>query len=209
MLALRRLYMLLDNFGVLRLCSRFVRHRTAMREMDFYQRLLDLSSRPGGSNWPVLETLVHTGPDLMAAPYSWGLVIGELKEFLIEDIGLAPDSALDTILKAQHAVLPTHGRHFPNQIECEHDIVSWHQQMLAAKEAGHLQDWPEVVPDLSAFGPGILRVDDPHNSVTRMLGCDIEMNAYGVNWDFDSGVGRTRVAQDFAPAWGEEERQTI
>jgi radical SAM superfamily enzyme YgiQ (UPF0313 family) len=206
MLDIRQVYILLDNFGVLRLCSRFVRQQTGMTEMAFYCKLHEGMSRPAKQvQWPLLSTLVNWGQHLMAPVYSWALVIDELRRFLIEECGIADDSSLDAILKAQHALMPAHGRVFPFSVELSHDVVEWHAQMVAAKAAGHWRDWQLVVPPLSEFGAGRLDVNDKEGCVADMLGCDIELSSAGVNWDMDSSIGRARVDQNFNPAWEAEE----
>ncbi len=206
MLDLREVFNLLDNFGVLRLCARFMRQQTGMTEMAFYRKLHDGMDRPPRqAQWPLLSTLVNWGPHIMGPVYSWQLLLDELREFLVEECGVPDNSALDAILKAQHALLPAHDREFPYSVELPHDVVAWHDQMLAAKEEGHWRDWQHVIPPLSEFGPGRLEVNDEGGWVTDMLGCDIELSSAGVNWDMDSGIGRARVSQDFTPAWEKEE----
>lgn len=210
MLIIRDMYILLDNFGVLRLTSRFVRQQTGMREMDFMLRLFEEAGREVNEKlWPTLSTLVHQGRNMMAPPYSWALMIDELKSFLVERLGIADDSALAAIMRAQHALLPAFGRRYPQVVELEHDIVHWHTQMLAAKSAGHWQDWQDVVPPLAEFGPGTMEVNDADGFVTNMLGCSIESSGIGVNWDMDSGIGRARVSQDFDSAWLPEDSNII
>ncbi|HEY6131258.1 MAG TPA: hypothetical protein VIV27_04530, partial [Halioglobus sp.] len=200
------LYMLLDNFGVLRLCVRFVRQQTGMTEMDFYQKLLfDAGSSAGGARWPLLNALVNYGQFLMAPIYSWALVLDELRVFLVQDCAVPDDSALDAILTAQHALLPAHGRIYPCTVELPHDVVAWHSQMIAAKVAGHWRDWQMVVPLLSQFSPGRLDVNDASGSVTTMLGCDLEITAAGVNWDLESGIARARVDMMSHPTWYSED----
>lgn len=206
MLDIRQVYVLLDNFGVLRLCSRFVRQQTGMREIDFYRKLLsDAGQFAHEARWPLLNTLVTWGQHLMAPIYSWSLLLDELRVFLVKECGVPDDSALDAILIAQHALLPAHGRTYPYSVELPHDVVAWHATMLGAKAAGHWRDWQMVVPPLSEFSPGRLDVNDEGGWVTSMLGCDLEQSSNGVNWDMDSGIGRARVDQDFTSAFREEE----
>jgi len=198
--------LLLDNFGVLRLCARFVRQQTGMTEMNFYQKLLVCTGQSAQEEqWPLLNTLVNYGQFLMAPIYSWALVLDELRRFLIQECGVPDDSALDTILLAQHALLPAHGRVYPFSVELQHDVVAWHSQMLAAKAAGHWRDWQMVVPPLINFASSRFEVNDEGGSVANSLGCDIEMTSNGVNWDMDSGIGRARVDQEFNPAWQSED----
>jgi radical SAM superfamily enzyme YgiQ (UPF0313 family) len=194
MIAIKNIYLLLDNFGVMRVCSRFVRQQVGMTEMEFYRLLLETTSYEGKErNWPLLNALVNYGHDLMAPVYSWALVFNELRRFMINKCGVPEDSALDAVLTAQRALLPTHGRTFPDVVELPHDVVAWHAQMLAVKGDGHRKDWQSIAPPLSSFGPGRLEVNDINGTVTKLLGCDITISAVGVNWDMDSGVARARV----------------
>ncbi|MFT5335942.1 MAG: hypothetical protein ACI9GB_003865, partial [Halioglobus sp.] len=206
MLVIRDLYLLLDNFGVLRLCSRFVLQQTGMREMDFYQKLIsDVGHEKQERTWPILNTLVNVVEDLMAPPFSWALMIEELRRYLITELGVPDNSALDTIMLAQHALLPAFGRNYPATLELQHDVVEWHNQMLAAKAAGHWRDWHTVIPSLSEFSAGRMVVNDVDGWVTSILGGDLKMSSAGVNWDMDSGIGRARVSQEFNPAWEPED----
>lgn len=210
MLVIRDLYILFDNFGVLRLCSRFVRQQTGMREMDFILTLYEKTNKFVNEKfWPTLTTLIHQGKNLMAPPYSWALVVDELRHFLIDKLDIPDDSALDAVMQAQHALLPAFGRQYPHKVELQHDIVAWHTQMLTAKSSGHWQDWQDVVPPLHEFPPGTMEVNDADGFVTSMLGCAIESSGIGVNWDMDSGIGRARVSQEFESAWLPEDSNII
>jgi hypothetical protein len=210
MKSLRELFILLDNFGILRLVSRYVHHQTGMLEMDFYQKLVDEAGRPDrDSEWPLLSTLVNQGQNLMAPVYSWSLVMDELRGFLVRECGVADDSALTSILRAQQALLPSWAREYPAHLELEHDVVGWHEQMIAAKETGHFRDWVDIVPPLASFGPGSLTVDDVDGAVTGTIGCDIGLSANGVNWDMVSAIGRARVAQDTDFTWAAEKEPVL
>lgn len=195
--AMRQIYMFLDNFGVMRLCARFVHQQAGLPEMEFYKQLWQ---KTGGYEqqwkWPLLHTLVNHGHDLMAPPYSWALVYAELRDFLIKECGIPDDSALDTILTAQHALLPAHGRSFPLRIDLPHDVVAWHNLMLETKAAGFKRDWHTRVPPLLSFAPGRMEVNDVGGEITKLLGCPIEVCAFGSNWDMDSGLGRARPPSD-------------
>jgi radical SAM superfamily enzyme YgiQ (UPF0313 family) len=209
MLDLRQVYILLDNFGVMRLCSRFVRQQTGLSEMNFYHKVFnEAGSYELQHKWPLLNTLVHYGQHLMAPPYSWALLYAELREYLIQECGVPEGSALDTIITTQRAIMPSYGRVFPYHVELQHDVVAWHSQMLAAKAAGHWRNWQEVVPALSSFGPGTLAVNDINGMVTQSLGCRLDINAGGVNWDMDSGIGRARVDMDFNSSYFLKEDNT-
>ncbi len=160
MARLRDSFSLFENWGVLRLVSRFVRQETGVREMDFYRRLRS-AAVANSSRWPTLYALVELGTALMAPPYSWSLVFDELGRFLVRELGVADDAALASLLRAQRAILPEHGRTLPEVLELQHDVVAWYQAVLLAKGDGDHADWTGVVPGLAAFGPGTLTVGDP------------------------------------------------
>ena len=202
MQAYRQLYILMDNFGVLRYCARFIRQQTGVEEMEFYKIVwAEAAQLDHQKDWPLLNTMANYGQHLMAPPYSWSLFYDEVRKFMVEVCNVADDSALDTIIAAQKAVMPAHGRSFPYSVELPHDVVAWHTQMLDAKAAGHRRDWQTVVPTLSEFEPGRLDVTDVNGTVTKSLGCPMDINSSGVNWDMESDLGRARVNMDFNPAF--------
>jgi hypothetical protein len=195
---LRLSYLLFENFACLRVVSRFVRQETGMREMDFYARLR-ATAFPSPTRWPLLHVLVTLGSAMMTAPYSWAFVMDELEDFLVSELGLAQDTALDSVLRAQHALLPAHGRRFPFSVQLDHDVVAWHSAMIAAKESGLRAEWTDVVPRVSTFGPGELVVDDTRNVADNALGINRELNMFGLNWELDSPMSRAVVHRDRAP----------
>ena len=95
-----------------------------------------------------------------------------------------------SVLRAQRALLPAHGRRFPEVVPLAHDVVAWHHDMLVAKAQGHHGDWPEVVPRLASYGAGELIVDDPDHVVDTSIGLNRELNVVGVNWELDSPLSR-------------------
>jgi radical SAM superfamily enzyme YgiQ (UPF0313 family) len=192
---LRRVFLLCEDFGAFRQIARYVRHETGVKEVDFYERLrLDARSDP--ERWPHLALLLQTVPDLMAPPISWGLLMGELHEYLVDVLGVPDDSALKTAITVQHALLPSHEREFPMKLELEHDYAAWHDTMLETKdrlansETEDRADWPEVVPHLRTFGPASFPIDDPGRMASLGLGIILEGHGFGANWEFDSPISR-------------------
>jgi hypothetical protein len=189
---LRLSFILFENYGVLRHVARFVRQETGIREIDFYRRLgAEAEAEP--HRWPSLFALVTLGPDMMTAPYSWALVITELRDFVVMELGVAPGSSLEAVLAAQHALLPAHGRRFPLTLDLDHDVAAWNGALMAAKEAGLLQTWPQEIPRLGELGPGKLVIDDPDRIADSSLGLHLESTMIGVNWEYDSALSRARL----------------
>jgi radical SAM superfamily enzyme YgiQ (UPF0313 family) len=201
---LRLSYMMYENFGALRHVARFVRQESGDREIDFYRTLRDrVQARP--ETWPALAALVFYGSSMMAAPYSWALVLDDLRRFIVSEFGLADDTALGSVLRTQQALLPAHGRAFPESVAVRHDVVEWHKAILTAKGLGHRTDWPDFVPRLAEFGPAEFTVDDPDHVTDTSLGLNRELNVVGVNWELDSPLSRARVAAVQLVDWVTEE----
>jgi hypothetical protein len=120
----------------------------------------------------------------------------DVHRFAVEECGVEDDSALRTILTAQHTLLPSRDRTYPGTVQLEHDFQAWHRAMIEAKEAGHYLDWPERVPRLRTFGPSTLTVDDPAGFASMALGASIETHGYGTNWELASPVARTFASKN-------------
>ena len=69
------------------------------------------------------------------------------------------------------------------------DYPAWHAAVLDAKACGHLDDWHQVVPPLSSFGPGRFVVDDPHRICSEAIGRHINSGVWSL-WEFDSPISR-------------------
>ncbi len=185
---LRRAFLLFEKFGILRHVARWLRQAAGVREIEFLERLRrDALAQP--ERWPLVRFTLEAVPGLMVPPGSWRLFLDEIRRYAVDEIGVADDDALATALAVQHALLPARERRFPEMVSLPHDYVAWHTAILAAKDAGHLADWPAVVPPLSHFPPGTLRVDDPHDVCQGGLGHHVESDIWGV-WELDSPVSR-------------------
>lgn len=196
-------FVMYENFGVLRLVSRFLSQETGTREIDFYQRIRAVAEAHP-EEWPALYAVAVFGPSMMTAPVSWALMIDEMRTFLVSQYGIADDTALESVLRAQHALLPAHGRRFPDVVALSHDVVEWNRAMLAVKSQGHRADWMDRVPRLAEFGPAELTVQDPDHVVDTSLGVNSELSVVGVNWELDSPLSRARLAATQLVDWATE-----
>ena len=189
MVRLRRLFLVVENFGVLRHVARFVRQEAGLPEVDFYERLRTDTERDPEA-WPMLRLLAATVPFTMCAPGSWRLLMDEVGDYVTEVVGLVRDDALETVLAVQAALLPAHGRSLPETLTLPHDYASWYAAMLQAKESSHRDEWISVVPRLRDHPPGRLTIDDPGDAVRRAIGMNLELYGFGANWEFQSSVRR-------------------
>jgi radical SAM superfamily enzyme YgiQ (UPF0313 family) len=188
----RLVFLLCENFNVLRQVARYVRQETGMREVDFYE-LLRVTSRRSPETWPAIAVTMLAGPELMVPPGSWRDLLDEVHRFVVTEMGVIDDSGLAAILAAQHALLPARDRTYPATVELAHDFVGWHRSMVEAKEAGHHDDWPDVVAPLRSFPPALLTVDDPARMATIAMGAPIESHGFGTNWELVSPVARAFI----------------
>jgi radical SAM superfamily enzyme YgiQ (UPF0313 family) len=184
----RQVFLLSENFGVLRQVSRFVRHETKLPEMDFYARLADdVEAKP--SRWPTISFALNGMMNYMVPPVSWRSFVDEIRDYLTTEIGIPAGSALDCVLAVQHALLPSPDRSFPYRVVLEHDYAAWHQQMLDAKQNGCGGDWPSLVPHLHTFGPGVFEVEDPQSVCEYGFGMSLLFDADS-DWELGSPVAR-------------------
>lgn len=181
---------LFENFGILRQVASYVRAETGRREVDFYESLIEASAREP-DRWPYTAVALRVLPHAMVPPVSWRFFLDEVRGWLVGDEGIADDGALRTVLAVQHALLPSRDRVFPVEVALEHDYVAWRQSMLEARDRGHA-DWPDRIAALRTFGPGVLRVDDPHQICTTALEGSLTALVHESSWDFDSPVSRPR-----------------
>ena len=127
-------------------------------------------------------------PFVGAAPASWRLLIDEVHSYLTEELGIADDEALRTVLRVQHALLPSHGRTFPLVLDLAHDYAGWHRAIVEVKDSGRY-DWEAVVPRLRDLPPATFEVDDPYEVCERAIGIEIDENLHG-SWELSSSVAR-------------------
>ncbi|MCC5951660.1 MAG: radical SAM protein [Acidimicrobiia bacterium] len=198
MMKLRRIFLLCENYGVLRQVARHVRKESGTREADFYDGLRRVITDQADL-WPDIAAGLRVAPVLMVAPGSWRPFIDEVGRYVVEQLGLADDSALRTVLDVQHALLPSRDRRFPDVLDLSHDYAAWHAAMLTAKDEHPPDEWTDHVPHLREFGPATFEVTDPHQLCTLATGFRIESDSYG-QWEFGSPIARPSPRTHLAEA---------
>jgi hypothetical protein len=192
MLKLRATHLMCENHGVLRQVSRFVRQEAGIREIDFYENLGSATLADRG-RWPAASFVFDQGASLMVPPVSWRLFIDDVHAYLVDEIGLPDDDALETVLSVQHALIPTPGREFPQVLDLAHDYGAWYACVVREKDAGHRADWPVRVPRLRDLPAASFTVDDPHQVCTLNIGSSVDGDAYS-DWELRSPVARSMPA---------------
>jgi len=193
MYRLRTGFWLFENFNILRQVASYVRAETGDREIEFYKRLVsDVYAE--ADEWPALAVTLRVLPELMVPPVTWRQMVDETRRYLVEREGLADDSALETVVRVQHALLPARDRTFPLTLQLDHDYASWHAAMAALRDDGHMADWHERLGPLRDYQPAAFTVDDPLDSCQRFLGPTYTFLSEDSAWDLASPVSRPRQA---------------
>ncbi len=188
-----------ENYGVLRLLSRYVRQHAGIREIDLYREMgVRVLANP--TAWPTLTATVTHGSAVMAPIHSWTLLMDDLRTYLRTEYGVE-GTGLDAVIAAQRAILPAAGRRFPAESQLDHDVVGWYQAMLAAKGAHVDAPWTDVVPHLEEFPSGTLVVDDPDDASDLYVGLNREAMSVGVSWELVSPLSRAHIAASQLPDW--------
>lgn len=186
---MRQLFILAENYGVLRQVARLVRYHTGLREMVFYNQMDEHLHREP-ARWPTMLFTFDSLYDFMVPPGSWRLFIDEVHDYLVTMMGIPDDSALKTVLQVQHALLPGRDRSYPYTVELEHDFCAWQRSIVAAKQAGWQTDWTPNVKPLSSYGPATFTVSDPQELGTLGMGTPIEAEG-DFDWEMESPISRT------------------
>ncbi len=165
----RRQFRLLEDIGVLRQVARWVRHETGTREIDFYDRLgLDIVAEPDRA--PLLAWMLDHA-QFFVAPSSWVQVLGEVWTYLHQTYGLEPDTAMATVFRVQHLLIPDADRAFPATIDVAHDYAAWYRAIRSARAAGEV--WERTVPHLRDHGPGTFTVEGSPWANDMIYGADV------------------------------------
>ena len=185
---MRRFYLLAENHGVLRYVAPLVRQSIGMKEVAFYERVRTTATADP-QRWPWLSYLASIVPDTLSPPPSWRFITDELRVFLVDELGLPDDDALDSAIRVQHAMLPEQGRSFPVAVELKNDYAAWLGEIHRTRDAGNRSGWQDAVPPLADFGPTVMTIDDPRLVCTTNTGHGSVLDNYN-DWELDAPVSR-------------------
>jgi radical SAM superfamily enzyme YgiQ (UPF0313 family) len=186
---LRLLYRAADHFGILRLLLRYLQWEHGLRALDVLADLNDVvDSR--GDRYPLLAFVARSFDVYTAPPVGWEPFYDEVAQFLQEQYGLELTAELADLLELQRALMPAHGRVFPERLELLHDVEAYFADRRAERH--------ELVirRPLRRYPPASITVTDPGDICER----NIKRNAYpgrrsattgnlfwvGYDWELDS-----------------------
>ena len=194
----RLLFLLMENYGVLRQVARYVRHETGTKEMAFY-RQLDRKVRSEPNIWPTINFVLNNLGELMIPPGSWRIFIDEIRSYLVNELSIPADDALETVLQVQHALLPSRERVFPHEIQISKNYTEWYKSMIESKQLSWKDDWTSAVNPLRTFSQSVsFIVEDPQQLTSLGFGTPFDGDP-DADWEFESPVARPlrfrRIAQ--------------
>jgi hypothetical protein len=156
MRSLNEIYHILVNFGVLRHLLFFFQWEYGVPAVEFLHRLRRRMIN-GPADFLHLAWLIRFFRKNAAAPGGWGWLYREIVDFAVQEFGVRQDSALQTVVRVQEAVMPEEGRTFPQSLALEHDYAAYFVQ----NRTGGVMSVRESSP-LIEHGPSMLTVADPN-----------------------------------------------
>lgn len=148
-----------EQLGMLRHVLRLLQWDRGHRAVDVLHDVVEaVVAAP--QRHPLLDWALHHTERFVLVPQSWPAFHEEARRLVVEELGVADDSALRVALAVDGHLLPTPGRTLPDTVELEHDYVSWYRHHLAGGGPA----------PLASFGPGRLVVEsDPDDVVGTAL----------------------------------------
>ena len=194
MLKLREVYLLCENLGVLRQVSRFVRQETGIREVDFYEAFCRAAL---ADREPVADrrhSCSSKVPSLMVPPVSWRLFIDEVRAYLIEELGLPADAALETVLAVQHGLLPGAEPVLPLRARAGprlRRLARGHHRCQGRRSTA--RTGRRSCRGCATSRRASSSIDDPKQVCTLNIGSSVDGDAYS-DWELRSPVARSMPA---------------
>ncbi|MGB6057842.1 MAG: radical SAM protein [Microthrixaceae bacterium] len=194
MAQLRLLYRALDHFGILRHLLQFLEWEHGIRGIDVMDRINQTVNSDAG-RYPLLSFVARQFDIYTAPPVGWDPFFDEVKDFLLDAYGIEADSALCAVLDLQKALMPFHGREFPDVVKLDHDYSAYRRDRIAvrrgqATEARPLKDYPPMTMELG--DPG--RVCDEYivrnDYAERRSASTGNLFWIGYDWELDSPFPR-------------------
>jgi hypothetical protein len=112
----------------------------------------------------------------------WQRFYDELSELLQDELRIPDDSALQSIMASQCAVMPAVGRFFPQTIELKHDVVGYLRDLRVCRATG------TPPKPLHLYPPGELTVTDPLRMCRRPLELLIPYSTHRVHFELQSDL---------------------
>jgi radical SAM superfamily enzyme YgiQ (UPF0313 family) len=180
-------YVAADGYGALRYVMRYLQWEHGVAAMRLLHDLLDqVVEAP--DRYPAIAWVVRFFNTEKCMPGGWRTFFDEVADFVAQRYRVERDTAFDTVLTVNEAVMPDGARSYPMTLELEHDLVAWFnaRNRLDADDTSALASYP----------PGRITVSDPNG----LAMIDLEYQQYDTHqyfWELHSPVARpTSVARN-------------
>jgi len=189
MLKINRLYILCETYSFLRYILRYVKWEYKIPAVDYIQTLLDsINETPSG-----FSELIHSMFEKRSTFFK--LLSGKIRTFYdeIADVshalfGVDKDSAFDTVLRINQAVMPQPGRSFPLNLALDYDFLTYFSD--------HVKNERHSAP-LAGYPPGELTITDPYNLSQQIDEAKRQYNTHQVFWELESPLRRRQSPPSF------------
>jgi hypothetical protein len=145
-----------DRLGILRHVLRYLQWDHGLRATDVEERILDLIDEEP-TRFPLLSWVYSYFDLFPTVACGWLEFYGEVRGFIVEEYGIAPDDpGLATVIAIQFALMPAPGREFPHVIELEHDYVAYYRSATRTLYTTGKAGVPDAL--LTSYGPASFEV---------------------------------------------------
>ena len=174
MLELFGMYSIAASYGLLKYLLCYLQWDKGILAIDFIDALLrDVKDTP--DSYPRLIWVVGFLDSQLHSPGGWRPVLEEVAGFAQSAFGVEWDSALESILQAQEAVLADPDKEAERTYEFEHDVVGYYR---GSKTRGKLLD----------YGAGKLTVRDPYGLCRMNPTMHYQYDTHSVAWELQSDL---------------------
>lgn len=145
--------------GILRHVLRVLQWDRGRLAVDVVQDIVELVDADPADH-PLTAWLLRQMDLFFVPPVGWAPLLAELRSILVDDLGIADGTDLDTAFAVSLAVLPAPRRRFPQKVALDHDYVAY----FRSATGNLLLDGRPGEPDrpLAEHGPAELTIhDDP------------------------------------------------
>lgn len=188
MKAMYQIYTMADGYSLLRYVVRYLQWEHSIRAIDFLQDLLRFVQQ-NPQRYQQISWAVRFFNQDKCMPGGWTMFYQQVAHYLEHELGINPDSALQTILKVNQMCMPDDTLSYPMQVSLDHDFSAYFT--ARSSEAAH-KDRP-----LSHYPPAQFHVSDPNSMVSIDLDY-LQYDSHQYFWELHSAVARPKSVSEFA-----------
>lgn len=125
MRALQRAEIIFERLGLLRHVMRLVQWDYGILATELMERVIDLSA-DGNIRYPNLTWVVRHFERTGRPAAGWKHFYEDVREFLLNDLGVPASDSVDTVLCLQEFLMPAPRRRYPSDLALNHDYLAYY-----------------------------------------------------------------------------------